>query len=276
MTTQANNTANESSQVNSSGVLKIAGGGTGLGSPGAAGNVLTSTGSAWSSQGSPVNGRLLNIQYFFNTTPGSATIYDYIPTAATGYIMVRMVGGGGGGGSSNLYSGSSGSSSYLYNTTLAAYIMIAGGGNGGLGAGYYNAAGSNGGTAAGGTINLNGGSGRPPFSMPGASGTIAGGGFGGSSYFGGAGMSIAGTFDGITGKPNSGGGGGGGSYSITPSYQGGGGGGAGAYSYKRITTNFSTLQVGVGGGGAGGINFFPVDTRGGAGGSGVVIIEEYS
>ena len=84
MTTQANNTANGSSQVNSSGVLKIAGGGTGIGSPGAAGNVLTSTGSAWSSQGSPVNGRLLNIQYFSNTTPGSTTVYNYVPTFPTG------------------------------------------------------------------------------------------------------------------------------------------------------------------------------------------------
>ena len=275
MTTQANNTANESSQVNSSGVLKIAGGGTGIGSPGAAGNVLTSTGSAWASQGSPVNGRLLNIQYFFNTTPGSATIYDYIPTTATGYIIVRMVGGGGGGGSSNLYSGSSGSSSYLYNTTLSAYIMIAGGGNGGLGAGYYNAAGSNGGSAAGGNLNINGGNGQPPISMDAITGMLVSGGTGGASYFGGAGGAFAGTFDGNPGKPNSGGGGSGASYCLI-TYQGGGGGGAGAYSYKKITANFSTLQVGVGGGGSGGIKFFPVDTQGGAGGSGIVIIEEYS
>jgi hypothetical protein len=45
--TQAQNVAELSSDINSSGVLQPAGGGTGLASPGTSGNVLTSTGAAW-------------------------------------------------------------------------------------------------------------------------------------------------------------------------------------------------------------------------------------
>lgn len=45
--TQAQNVAELSSDINSSGVLQPAGGGTGLASPGTSGNVITSTGTAW-------------------------------------------------------------------------------------------------------------------------------------------------------------------------------------------------------------------------------------
>ena len=47
--TQAQNIAELSSDVNSSGVLQPAGGGTGVASVGTAGNVLTSNGTAWES-----------------------------------------------------------------------------------------------------------------------------------------------------------------------------------------------------------------------------------
>ena len=51
--TQAQNVAVESSQINSSGVLQPAGGGTGLSSVGTTGNVLTSDGTNWTSSANP-------------------------------------------------------------------------------------------------------------------------------------------------------------------------------------------------------------------------------
>ena len=79
--TQANNVAIESSQINSSGVLQIAGGGTGLNTVGSSGYVLQSTGSAaaWVafSGGATITPTTTNTAYFIvgtSATSGSLSI----------------------------------------------------------------------------------------------------------------------------------------------------------------------------------------------------------
>jgi len=76
--TQAQNVAELSSDINSSGVLQPAGGGTGLASPGAASNVLTSNGTIWVSQALPAAG----------VTSITGTANQVIASASTGAVTL--------------------------------------------------------------------------------------------------------------------------------------------------------------------------------------------
>lgn len=90
--TQANNVAIESSQINSSGVLQIAGGGTGLNTVGSSGYVLQSTGSAaaWVAfqGGATITPTTTNTAYFLvgtSSTSGSLTTASISVTSPVSY-----------------------------------------------------------------------------------------------------------------------------------------------------------------------------------------------
>ena len=262
----ADGTSGQVLQTNASGVLAfgnvaVANGGTGLTSPGTAGNVLTSNGTGWTSA-APASGSILRVAVF--TSSGTWT-----KGAGTNYIKVRGVGGGGGGGGGRNGSGSDcgaggGAGGYAEEfintsgvttvsvtigsigaggasdtsgstggtTTFGAYFTCNGGVGGGPGASNVNI-GGDGGTATGGDLNVKGGGGNAGgvLTRSGPSG------LGGSSAFGGGGSGVVPDNNGTSGRNGN-------------AYGSGGSGGAG---------NFS---------GAGG--------TGGNGVAGVVIVEEYA
>ena len=279
--TQANNVATQCNKITALGVLKATGGGTNATSPGASGNVLTSTGTDWASL--PVSGFLRSTRYF--TTPG---IFTYTPNSGVSYIIVTCIGGGGGGASSGsvpgyVTIGGDGGASYFGS------FMTANGGHGGLTSDdsyyFYDKAGL-GGTATGGDLNISGGDANSMISYPTGGYTYFYAGNGGSSPFGGAGQGCRdGNGVGQPGVANTGGGGGGGGWggpNNYPRHRGGSGGGAGGYCVKKITSGFSSVSYQVGGGGAGGASvgsppapYFQA-FAGVNGGSGIIIVQEFS
>lgn len=229
------------------GTLPVANGGTGVTSPGASGNVLTSNGTAWVSS-APASS-LPTMQVF--SSSGTFTV----PTGIT-KVKVTVIGGGGGGG----YSAGTSDPS---------------GGGGGGGAAIKTISG----LTPGGTIAVTVGTG-------GAGGTSGTGTAGGTSSFGtycsatggsGGGASSSNAASGgsggvgSSGDLNIGGGGGGGAMSYVrnvagaggSSIMGGGGKGVGSSSSRSAEDGRS---YGGGGGGA-------ISGNGGAGADGVVIVE---
>ena len=157
----ADGTSGQVLQTNASGMLSFgnvaaANGGTGLTSPGTAGNLLTSNGTAWTSAAAPAGGFS---NYVVFTASGSFTVPAGITKA-----LVTVVGGGGGGGTTSGAGGTGGTSSFVGPTTTSATGGAPGTPGGGVGAG---------GVGSGGDINGRGGNGLSngsgPFGWGGAS-----------------------------------------------------------------------------------------------------------
>lgn len=231
------------------GTLAASNGGTGLTSPGTAGNVLTSTGTGWVS--SAVLSSLSTMQVF--SSSGTFTV-----PAGVKIIKVTVVGAGGGGGG------------------VTGNYASPGGGGGGGGAAIKTISG----VTPGDTVTVTVGVG-------GIAGTAGDGTDGGSSSFGsycsatggGAGLGTTiyannGGVGGIgtNGDLNIGGGGGGAGISYVRNIAGAGGnsifggGGAGVATPGILYTTANPGQA-YGGGGGGGVG------AGGAGANGVVIVE---
>lgn len=243
--------------ITSSGTITIAGtlgaanGGTGLTSPGTAGNCLQSTGSGWQSAFVPAG--------FANMVALTSSTTWTIP-AGVYSIKVTVIGGGGGGGAHNgtaYTSGNSGGTSSAASGTQTITTISATGGSGGSGGSAYSGVG---GAGSGGTLNISGSSGT-------ASTTYA---LGGASFFAGMAAYLA------AGNVYGGGAGGGygriGSTSGPEVYGPSGGGGGCAIKYYTSLTPGNTLTITVGSGGAGGAsNIYPSPSWNGA--AGVVVIE---
>ncbi len=243
--------------------------------PSTAGNVLESTGSAWTSV---AGGVLIGKQVFVT---GNTT---YTPTSGTNSILIRMVAGGGGGGGATgattptasvgggggsgsyaekRFSGIAGASSYTIAVGAGGSAGAAANGTGGTGGNTTFACPS---TCTGGavTVTANGGIGG----TTGAAATTVLASLGGS----GGGVSTGGDVN-STGSP--------GEYAMrfsgssgvsgsgAPSAFGSGGKGSNA-------TAAGTTPVGYGGGGGGAASLGVATAEaGGAGAPGVLIIEEY-
>jgi len=196
-------------------------------------------------------------------TSGTGT---YTASAGAVRVRVRMVGGGGGGGARTTNNGTAGG-----NTTFEAWAAT----GGGLGT-LAGAGGTGGVSGANGTGTLiirctgaDGGVSAMQTDATGDSQAVFTGGPGGSSVFGGAGMTIA--TGGGAAKTNSGSGGAGGTSSTTT--KGGGGGGAGEYVEFWMTAAQATGQsYAVGAAGSGGS---AGGSAGGNGAAGIIIVEEY-
>jgi hypothetical protein len=196
-------------------------------------------------------------------TSGTGT---YTASAGAVRVRVRMVGGGGGGGARTTNNGTAGG-----NTTFEAWAAT----GGGLGT-LAGAGGTGGISGANGTGTLiirctgaDGGVSAMQTDATGDSQAVFTGGPGGSSVFGGAGMTIA--TGGGAAKTNSGSGGAGGTSSTTT--KGGGGGGAGEYVEFWMTAAQATGQsYAVGAAGSGGS---AGGSAGGNGAAGIIIVEEY-
>lgn len=247
---------------NASGVLSTL-------APGTAGNILTSTGSAWISSAPVSTGTPPTMQQFLS---GSGT---YTTPASVQYIRVRIVAGGGGGAGSGAVAtpgtnGSPGTDS-TFGTELTCEA-----GDGGLADGT----GGDGGSAN--VINSPAFGFNPP-GNPGGTGSLAAittgalpGGMGGSSFWGGAGKAGSGG-SGVAataGTVNTGSGGGGASPNTSALSYAGGGGGAGGYIDAIIPSPNATYSYSVGTGGAAG-TAGTGGNAGGAGGSGYIIVEEF-
>jgi hypothetical protein len=192
-------------------------------------------------------------------TSGSGTFT--IPTARVGKpIRVRGVGGGGGGaGGGGSLAGTGGTTSFGTSGALGNAL----GGTGGVGTGSPN--GGTGGVATNGTtINIQGGAGCGAFAT--SSSFVIGGGNGGVSPLGGAGLGGV-SSSGIAAAVNSGSGGGGGNGNVSTSS--GSGGGAGGYFETYIASAASSYAYAVGAAGTATSSA----SSGGTGGSGVIIIE---
>jgi len=195
------------------------------------------------------------------------------------YIRIQMVGGGGG-GASIVGSGSNGTNTTfsVINTITDAGIgtLTAGLGFGGVGGtSATRNGGAGGGTAGVGTVGVVGLflNGSPGTSV---ANSIATGGNGGASFFGGAGLGHSSPGTVVDGTSGASYGAGGGGTSGTSSNTGGAGGGSGGYIDVFLynpwpSTSFYgyPISIGTGGAGAGG------DGNGGNGANGFVQITEY-
>lgn len=190
-------------------------------------------------------------------TSGTAQTY----TTPTGCIAinVRMVGGGGGGGAQATNAGANGTASTWSGGSLSAGLGVGGAAAGG--------AGGTGGASTNGDINIPGGAGEGGFTQ--SAGDVMGGGIGGATVFGGAGMGEANAAGGNAATNSGAGGAGGGA---TDSSAKGAGGGSGGYVEKLITSPAATYTYTVGAGGAGGA----AGTKaGGNGAAGIIIVDEF-
>ena len=254
----ADGTAGQVLQTNASGTLSFgnvaaANGGTGLTSPGTAGNVLTSDGTGWTSA---TPGSLLRTTVF--TASGTWT-----KGAGTNFILVSGVGGGAGGGGPRVATtaGAGGGGGGGYFKKLASSLGVSTAsvtiGSGGTAQATANTAGNNGGntTFVYGATTLTGNGG-----VGGAANTGGGGGGNGGTATNGD-LNISGQAgmggnypSGTNGLPGTGG----------SSILGFGGPSNGDQGVKAAT------GYGAGGTGASGAS------TGGAGTSGIVIVEEYT
>ena len=269
---QADNLASLGTNVNTSGVLQPASGGTGaatltannvlLGNgtsavqavaPGTTGNLLTSNGTTWTSAAPPAGSVGDRGQVF--TSSGTFTI-----PAGVSAIKVTVVGGGGGGQGFSyigcctvVIGGASGGTSSVSSGTQAISTVSATGGASSGGAG---------GAGSGGSLNMNGGRSLAVLANNFVNYLITGGdtilstsavGIGNVNVNGTAGNAYGG---GGTGAPMS--------------QTTGGGGGGTAIQYLTSLTPGNTLTVTIGTGGAGGVGN---QRSGGAGAAGVVIFE---
>ena len=261
--------------VTVAGTLVAANGGTGLTSPGTAGNLLTSNGTAWTSAPPPAGSVGDRGQVF--TSSGTFTV----PTGVTS-VKVTVVGGGGGGGFGATSSGGGGGGGgggvaveFVTGLTPGGTVAVtvgaggainggtggtssfgafcsATGGGGGSANSVGNAAGGGGGSGSGGDYNLTGGRG----------GALSGGAFvsgaGGASGGGGAQDSFK-----IFGPC--------GSTQDIAGISGGGQFGQGAYSAVGAATGNNA--TGFGNGGSGGVGTGLGARNGGTGSAGIVIVE---
>lgn len=186
-------------------------------------------------------------------TSGSGT---YTTPAGVTRIFVRLVGGGAGGGGAPSTAGANGG-----DTTFSTLT-----GGGGTSPTTGNGAG---GTAAGGSVNIPGGSGQGGINNSVAN-VFGQGGQGGGTPFGGGGGGGQGNQTGANAPTNSGGGGGGGGGASAQNSAGGGGGGG--YVEAIITSPSATYSYGVGAGGAGGVG---ASLTGGNGAAGIIVVDEF-
>lgn len=206
--------------------------------------------------------KLPTVQTF---TSGSGT---YTKPAGVKWIRVRMVGGGGGGAGSGTAAGSAAGSGG--NTTFGSSLLAANGGS----AGTWNTT-----PAAGGSSSL--GTGPIGMALTGQSGgaspvsvstSVAMGGPGGSTPFGGGGVGGGANFSAGAAVANTGAGGGG--ASSTSGRISGGGGAAGGFLDAIITSPSATYAYAVGiAGSAGGAG--TSGSAGAAGAAGIIVVEEY-
>jgi hypothetical protein len=236
--------------LNSTFTLPAANGGTGLTSPGTAGNLLTSTGSAWASSAPPSGGfsnmvvlTSDNASYSIPATKIKVTVVGGGGAGtAGGTIGCTGLGGGAGGGGGtavqifsgltigntlNITVGTAGNTSSVASgtqsiTTVSATAGAAGtAANGGTGT---SGIGGTGGVGSGGLLNIGGSGGGNGDSM-GVGSNAGSGGVGGNSSIGGGGLGGIGNGNGSAGRNYGGGGGGGGGDG--DGFTGSGGAGAG-------------------------------------------------
>lgn len=210
------------------------------------------TGLKWAAASSPIPP---TTQVF--TVVGSGTYTR--PTSPTPlYITVELVGGGGGGAGSGTGAGNGTNGGDTTFDTLTGGHGIAGSAS--------SASEVAGGVATGGYLNLQGGNAN------GATGALnAPGSDGGSSFFGGGGMSNPQVNGGSAAGNTGSGGAGAGSLSTANT---GGGGSAGGYLRQLISSPASTYSYSVGGGGSAGAAGTGGNT-GGNGAAGLIIVMEY-
>ena len=270
------------------GTLPVANGGTGVTSPGASGNILTSNGTSWASVAQPpATGN--DVQVFNSsgmwTKPSSAP--------STAMVLIEVISGGGsggkragGGGGGGLYTSrimrasditgtvavtvgsggaavtSDGKGNKGEDSTFGSYLSSEGGGYGG--GGFTDINGGSGGSGGGGSVSIeNGIGGNSAFSL-------GGNGFNGSGGSGGCG----GGYGVIAGNGGYGvfcGGGGGGGVSIVGSGVGGntqfGGAGGGGGGSTSASGGVSKLGGNGGAGNAGTSGVAGTAPGGGGGGT---------
>ena len=213
-----------------------------------------------------------------STGTGDSTI-TFSASKAPLYIEVIAVGGGGGGGGS----GNGGTGGSGGDTTFSSSSVIKAGGASGAPNGNNGVGGAGGPSAIGSpaieVVAQDGGTGMSLTNEPLAS-SIALGGTGGVSPFGGAGQGGVGSGSGQTGGAavnHSGSGGGGAGSSNGAGGEAAGGGGAGAYVDAIIQNPAATYTIAIGGGGAGGTagSSGSPNAAGGAGGAGRLTVKEF-
>lgn len=196
--------------------------------------------------------------------------------STTLYVTIEMVGGGGGGGGANNATPATNAGSTVWSVHSGSAIVTCSGGGGGVGTAST--------LGLGGNVTVGVGSPTMIHSFSGGDGggswysNVVGiyttGGYGASSFFGGAGASIVPVAAGQAAKTNTGSGGGGGGTNNVANLYAGTGGGAGAYA-KFIPALAASYDYAVGAGTAGaaaGAN----GNAGGNGASGEIIVTEYS
>lgn len=226
--------------------LSAAQGGTGLTSfpsPGTTGNVLTSNGSAWTS--AALSSAYVGDRAQIFTSSGTFTV----PTGVTA-VKVTVVGGGGSGAAaySNGVAGGT--------TTFGSYASAGGGGGGGVGGASGSGTPGAGGTATTGDFLYTGGAGGTSLANGGNSNGGAAGNAINNDWFGGNNYRIPGMFGGLPGvgttsssasTNGSGYGNGGGAIGNNADRTGAGGGG-GSVAIKWVTglTSGGTVSVTIG------------------------------
>jgi hypothetical protein len=217
-----------------------------------------------------VASRIASTTTVLTTSSGSAGHGTYSTPAGVRYLKIRMVGGGGGGGGGGSSGGAGGTGvSTTFGTSLLAANGGGGGGNSSSGAGSGGTASITGTAAVGIAITGTGGGFGPSGST---TASYISGGSGGTSPFGGTGVSDP-NVTGGSAAANSGSGGSGGGTGATASYAGFGGA-SGGYIDVTINAPSTSYSYVVGAGGTAGVagsNGY----AGGAGGSGVIVIGEY-